>query len=64
MPKAGRRLEARLHRSPKDNVRLLERMVMTIRPDGRQHSYVFELLHHELQRTVESLERGSSPDPE
>lgn len=48
-------------RSSKDNVQLLERMVMTMRPDGREDSYVYELLHHELRRTVETLERGATP---
>jgi len=37
--------------------------VMTMRPEGRRDSYVYEPPDHELQRTVEALEpsapRGS-----
>ena len=51
-------------RSSKDNVQLLERMVMTMRPDGREDSYVYDLLHHELRRTLETLERGATPGAE
>jgi len=53
------------HRRPsKDNFRLLERMVMTMRPDGREDSYVYEMLHHELRRAMDAMEHSAPPKDE